>query len=279
MNPRDALNGLASGVLSEGEPAPVAHENPNGTSPAVVVCEHGGRRIPARLGSLGLAEEHLAKHFMWDIGALDLARAIATRLNAPLIHQPYSRMVCDGNRPTTAPDFIPEHGEGIPVPGNVDLSPEEVAARTAAIWQPYQDHIASVLEARAAASTPTVFVSIHSFTPVFYGTPRPWHVGVLYDRDPVLSPALFDGLARTLGERVVGRNEPYVMSRTSDYTVPVHGEDRGLPSVEIEVRNDLIRDPTGVDQWAGVLTPALIQAARAVGIALEDVTITREGPL
>jgi predicted N-formylglutamate amidohydrolase len=272
---RDDHPGLASGLLSEGEPEPVAIENPTGRSPVVLACEHGGRRLPARLGTLGLADAHLETHFMWDIGALDLAREMAARLDAPLIHQPYSRMICDCNRPTSAPDFIPTQGEGIPVPGNAGLTAADIVARTAAVWQPYQDRITGFLDGRQAARRPTVLVSIHSFTPVFYGTPRHWHIGVLYFRDPVLAPALFDGLSETLGTRV-GRNEPYSMSRETDYTIPVHGEDRGLPSVEIEVRNDLIRDEAGRRHWADVLVPALCRAAGVAGVSVEPVTPARE---
>lgn len=275
MSPSADPSGPATGFLSDGEPEPVAIENADGRSTAVLVCEHGGRRLPARLAQLGLAEAHLDKHFMWDIGALDLAREMAARMDAPLIHQPYSRMICDCNRPPSAPDFIPTQGEGVPVPGNASLSAADVAARTAAIWQPYQDTITAFLDARRAARQPTVLVSMHSFTPVFHGKPRSWHIGVLYLRDPVLAPALFDTLAVDLGERV-GRNEPYSMSRETDYTIPVHGEDRGLPSVEIEVRNDLIRDARGRRHWAGVLVPALCRAAKVAGVVLEPVADKKE---
>lgn len=254
----------AASILAPSEPGPFALEGTGANSPFLIVCEHAGHRIPHGLGTLGLAAEHLQKHFMWDIGALDLARAIAVRLEAPLVHQAYSRMVCDCNRSPEVESFIPLTGEGIEVPGNAGLTGEDRANRQAAIWQPFQDGLAAVLDQRAAQGQPTLFVTIHSFTPVFFGTPRPWHLGVLFDRDDTLSPALFEVLRARHGDKVA-ENEPYAVSRASDYSIPVHGEDRALPCVEIEVRNDLLGDAASVDAMADDLSDALRVAATAIG--------------
>lgn len=252
-------------LLGPDEPEPFALENPEGRSPIVLVCEHGGHRIPSRLGTLGLTEEHRYKHFIWDIGALELARALSQALDAPLAHQVYSRMVCDCNRRPDVESFIPDHGEGIPVPGNITLSEAERDRRRAEVWQPFHDGTARLLDHRQATTEVTTLVTIHSFTPSFYGEPRPWHAGVLYDRDRSLSPALFEVLSADHGE-IIGHNEPYAMGRDSDYTVPVHGEDRDLPSVEIEVRNDLIGDASGRAQWAERLAAAIGRAHAEIGI-------------
>lgn len=252
-------------LLARDEPAPFALENAGGASPILLVCEHAGRRVPAALGTLGLAAEQLGRHFMWDIGALDLARALAARLDAPLVHQRYSRMVCDCNRRPDVESYIPTHGEGVPVPGNAALDEAGRARRTAAIWKPFHDSLSSLLDAREAERRPTLLVTVHSFTPVFHGARRPWHAGVLFDRDAELSPRLFDVLAARHGE-LVGRNEPYSMSRETDYTVPVHGEDRALRCTEIEVRNDLIGTPAGVQTWAATLAAALRAACRDMGV-------------
>ena len=49
---------------------------------------------------------------------------------------------------------------------------------------------------------------------------------------------------------MVGDNEPYAVSDDTDYTIPVHGEARGLINTGIEIRQDLIADPAGQQQWA-----------------------------
>jgi predicted N-formylglutamate amidohydrolase len=59
---------------------------------------------------------------------------------------------------------------------------------------------------------------------------------------------------------LIGDNEPYFVSDDTDYTVPHHGEARGLPHVEIEIRQDLITDDAGQDEWARCLSRVLQQA-------------------
>ncbi|CAN5782176.1 hypothetical protein BH23PSE1_BH23PSE1_10390 [soil metagenome] len=166
----------------------------------VLVCEHAGRRIPRSLGSLGLGKALRARQFMWNIGALALARALAARLDAPLVLQPWSRMVCDCNRPTDAPDFIPGAGEGTPVPGNLGLPPEARAARIAAIWRPFPDRLAAFLAARPG---PGALVTVHSFTPALDGASRPWPAGVLFARDHPRKPARGARAGGNLGIRQV----------------------------------------------------------------------------
>jgi predicted N-formylglutamate amidohydrolase len=84
---------------------------------------------------------------------------------------------------------------------------------------------------------------------------------VLYNRDPRLARPLLD-LLRAEGDLVVGDNEPYFVADITDYTVPVHGERRGLPHVELEIRQDLIGDAAGQRAWAGRLARLLPEAAR-----------------
>jgi len=252
-------------ILAASDPPPFSSENVAGTSPFVIVCEHAGRRLPASLGTLGMADEHLARHFMWDIGALELARAIAARLDAPLALQRYSRMICDCNRHWKAESFIPEQGEGIPVPANIDITEAEREQRRAEIWQPFQDGVEAMLDRRAMDDQQTLFVTIHSFTPVFFGVERKMEYGVLFDRNDSLSPALLEVLRARHGDKALA-NEPYSMSRDTDYTVPVHGEDRGLDSVEIEVRNDLLSSPEEIEARADDLASALRDAAATLGV-------------
>ena len=68
-----------------------------------------------------------------------------------------------------------------------------------------------------------MLVSLHSFTPVYAGIARPWHIGTLYNRDTHLPPLLLKRL-RAEGDLVVGDNEPYAVSDKTDYTISLHPE-------------------------------------------------------
>jgi predicted N-formylglutamate amidohydrolase len=159
------------------------------------------------------------------------------------------------------PSSIPVRSEDTDIPGNRDLTPEEVARRTALCFTPFQDAIARHLDGRTAAGRETAVVGIHSFTPVYLGVRRQWHAGVLHagamkGGPDALARRLLDGLGRD-PDLVVGDNEPYAVGPTSDYTVPVHGIARGIPAALIEVRNDLIGDDAGVEVWARRLAEIL----------------------
>lgn len=243
-------------LLAPDEPEPLEAVNPGGTSPFVLICEHAGRRIPRALGTLGLGEADLSRHIAWDIGARAVALSLSERLDAPLFMQRYSRLVCDCNRRPDVPAFAPELSEATIIPGNVGLSEADRRARTEAIFHPFHDAVTGFLDRREQAGTRTVLATIHSFTPVFLGRSRPWEIGVLYNRDAVLSPAIADWLKANT-QCCVGVNEPYSVGDDTDYAIPVHGERRGLPCVEFEIRNDLIEDEAHAGSWADLLARAL----------------------
>jgi len=245
--------------LDADEPAPVIEIGLTGTSPFVLVVDHAGRRIPRRLGDLGLPASELQRHIAWDIGALAVARRMAAALDAPLLAQCYSRLVIDCNRDPGVATSIPLVGESIAIPGNRALGAEEIAARRAAIFDPYHARIAALLDARAAAGRRTILVAQHSMTDVFKGVRREMHAAVLYNRDRRFAGLVLDQLRREPG-LVVGDNQPYFVSDETDYSIPRHGEARGLPHVEIEVRQDLIGHEAGQEEWAGRLCRVL-QAA------------------
>ncbi len=250
-------------MLSDDEPQPAAIVNPHGASPFVLIGDHGGRRVPRALGQLGLGDAELARHIGWDIGVTALGTALAAALDAPFVHQIYSRLVIDCNRAPAAPDAIPPVSDGTVVPGNAALDPAARAARVAAIHAPYHAAIEATLAARG--SRPTALVALHSFTPVMRGFARPWHCGILHD-------GANDGLARALlaalrseGDLVVGDNEPYAMDGI-DYTVPRHAFPRAMAYAEIEMRQDLLGDAAGIAAWTARLArllPAALAAATA----------------
>ncbi|MGA7263713.1 MAG: N-formylglutamate amidohydrolase [Stellaceae bacterium] len=248
-------------LLEPDEPDPVTLANESGGSVFFLTCEHAGRTFPRRLGRLGLSEAETLRHIAWDIGIGAVGRELSQLLNAAVILQTYSRLVIDCNRDPNVPSSIPEISEDTEIPGNHGLTEADRAARVDAIFRPYHNAIAAALDRRAAADRPSVLVALHSFTPLFKGVSRPWHVAVLFNRDPRLAHALAE-LLRAEGDLMVGENEPYRVSDLTDYTVPVHGERRGLPHVEIEIRQDLITDAAGQREWAERLA-RLLPAAYA----------------
>jgi predicted N-formylglutamate amidohydrolase len=241
--------GGTSLLLGSAEVPPVHEQNAAGRSPFLLTCDHYGRLIPRVLGDLGLPESELTRHIAWDIGIAGVAEALSGHLDAHLVAQRYSRLVIDCNRPPTAPSSIPIVSETTTVPGNEGLARDDAEARRRQIFDPYHRRIDEVIDARLAAGMPTVLVSLHSFTPVYAGIARPWHVGTLYHRDTKLPPRLLKHL-RAEADLVVGDNEPYAVSDETDYTIPVHGEARGLMNSGIEIRQDLIGDANGQQQWA-----------------------------
>jgi predicted N-formylglutamate amidohydrolase len=241
--------GDTSLLLDTQDVPPVFEDNAAGRSPFLLTSDHYGRIIPRRLGDLGLKASELTRHIAWDPGIAGVAEALSKDLGAHLIAQRYSRMVIDCNRPPQAPSSIPRISEATFIPGNADLAEEAAATRRRQIFDPYHRRISEVIDARLRDGVATVLVSLHSFTPVYAGIARPWHIGTLYHRDTKLAPLLLK-LLRRQTDLVVGDNEPYAVSDDTDYTIPVHGEARGLMNTGIEIRQDLIADAPAQKQWA-----------------------------
>jgi predicted N-formylglutamate amidohydrolase len=236
-------------LLGVSDTPPVFELNATGRSPFLFTSDHYGRLIPKPLGDLGLPETELTRHIAWDIGIAGVADRLSNMLGAHLIAQRYSRLVIDCNRPPRVASSIPRLSEATTIPGNEGLSREDAELRRRAIFDPYHRRIDEVIDRRLAAKRPTILVSLHSFTPVYAGVRRPWHIGTLYHRDKALPPLLLKAL-RAEGDLVVGDNEPYAVSDETDHTIPVHGEARGLTNSGIEIRQDLIAEQSGPQQWA-----------------------------
>jgi predicted N-formylglutamate amidohydrolase len=246
-------------LLHPDEPAAFRVEREQGRSPFLLTCDHAGARVPRRLNSLGLSAMDLQRHIAWDIGAAEVATKLSARLDAFLILQTYSRLVIDCNRPPGSAQSIVPMSEATRIPGNESVSSAEVLAREQEIFRPYHQRIHAELALRKAADRRTILVAMHSFTPSFHGRQRPWHAGVLYNRDRRLAEDVLRGL-RADPALVVGDNEPYAASDSTDYTIPVYGEQGGLLHVGIELRQDLLADAAGQDEWAERLAQALLEA-------------------
>ncbi|MET2827371.1 N-formylglutamate amidohydrolase [Mesorhizobium shangrilense] len=237
-------------------PAAVDVLNEHGHSDIVLLCEHASNHMPAEYGQLGLDAGHLRRHIAWDIGAAEVTRLLSARLDAPAFLSGYSRLLIDLNRPLDTQGSIPVLSEDTDIPGNAGLDAEERTRRAEIMFTPFHDRVAAHLDRREKNGRPTRIVTIHSFTPVFLGVARSWHAGVLHDRASDLAEAILSGL-RTDAALNVSANVPYVISRDADYAVPVHGDDRGIPAVLIEIRQDLLSNRSGIEEWADRLAAAI----------------------
>jgi predicted N-formylglutamate amidohydrolase len=243
-------------LLAPGDPPPFEVVNPDGKARLVLFSDHAGRAIPQKLGTLGLRQAELDQHIGWDIGIADLARKLAAALDAPAVLAGYSRLVIDCNRRLDDPTSIAQESDKIPVPGNRGLSTEDRTARQEAIFKPYHAAVTDVIARKRKTGPDPAILSLHSFTPRMNGFARPWHVGILWNRDPRLPVPL---MARLIQEEglVVGDNEPYSGKDEHGYSVIVHAEKQGLPHGLIEMRQDLIGDAAGVSRWAETLVRVL----------------------
>jgi predicted N-formylglutamate amidohydrolase len=246
--------------LAADEPAAVQCLRPGGTSPVILACEHAGNLIPRRLGDLGLSSADLGRHIALDIGAADVAVAVSDALDAPLVLQRYSRLICDCNRAPGHPEFILEESDGTAVPGNLGLDDAARQARLGEIYGPFHKRLAALVAARRGG----VLVSIHSFTPVLAGRRRPWAAGVLFNRPGPFARAVLDDLAATTDEPV-GENEPYSLISTPGHTLSLHADANGWPAIEIEVRQDLLGAEDGRRAWAGRIARAIRAGLEATG--------------
>lgn len=259
------MNGTVSLLAAEDEP-PLSVDNAAGQSPFLIVADHAGNAVPRALGGLGLGHADRERHIAWDIGIAGVCRSLSDLLDATLIQQNYSRLVIDCNRPPGTPQSIPEESDGTRVPGNQGLEASARRAREAQIFDPYHARIADEIERRMIAGRPAILIAMHSFTPVWDGAPRPWHAGVLHRGDSRLANALL-GLLRRDGALTVGDNAPYDIGDATDWTIPVHGERRGILHVGIEIRQDLIQHADGQTLWAARFGALLPLAAAECGVA------------
>ncbi len=221
----------------------------------IIIVDHASNHIPPEYGNLGLPDTELRRHIAYDIGVDPLARELAERLRAPAILTRFSRLLIDPNRGEDDPTLLMRLSDGAVIPGNRHADAEERERRLKRFYRPYHALIETRLESMLRNGVPPALFSVHSYTPDWKGTRRPWHAGILWDRDPRLARPLLDGLSAEHGLRI-GDNEPYLGSLMND-TMYRHGTSRGLAHALLEVRNDLIDTPAGVQEWADRLEPIL----------------------
>lgn len=252
---------MRSDILTEADGEAVAVDNAEAAGACLFVCEHASRRMPERVGDLGLDAQALASHIAWDPGALAVARRLSSLLDGTLVHQRFSRLVYDCNRPPESSGAMPEKSEIYDIPGNRDLSPAERYARTAALYIPFHDRISAILAERRAQGRETVVVTVHSFTPIYMGKQRDVDIGILHDADSRLADPLLAAAAG--GPYRVARNEPYGPEDGVTHSLRLHALPYGHRNVMIEIRNDLIGDEDGQRVVAGYLADLLLRGLEA----------------
>ncbi|AGI68090.1 putative N-formylglutamate amidohydrolase [Octadecabacter antarcticus 307] len=241
---------------------PVLVLNPEGRSRVVVVCEHASRFIPPVFDRLGLDDAALKSHIAWDPGAVDVAHGLAKCLNAKLITSNVSRLVFDCNRPPYAHDAIPVRSEKINVPGNVNLTAAQRDNRTISYYDPFRTCLAAVI----AATPDPIIITVHSFTPIYHGTPRTVEIGILHDSDDRLANAMKQ-IGTSYTNLKVAINDPYGPEDGVTHTLKEHAIKSGHLNVMLEIRNDLIADANHQDAMAECLAKWLSAA-----LAILDVT-------
>ncbi len=258
---------MAQGTLIDpSEGSPVAVDRSDGAGDVILVCEHASRRIPASLGDLGLDDAALESHIAWDIGALSVAELVSSALDATLVTQTFSRLAYDCNRPPEALDAMPARSEIYDIPGNRDLSDEARTSRTVALYHPFHQTLSGLVEARIAAGRTPVLVTVHSFTPVYFGAHRDGELGILHDADTRLADALLEA-ATAHGLEGVRRNYPYGPADGVTHTLKRHALPRGLLNVMLEIRHDQIRDHVGQTLWAGRVAELIRAALSSLSLA------------
>lgn len=244
----------------------------------VLVADHAGRALPEEYGDLGLLAQEFERHIAYDIGVEAVTRRLAERLGAPAVLANFSRLLIDPNRGEDDPTLIRQLYDGTIVPANYPLAEQERRKRLDTFYRPYHDAVGAMTASVAAATGAAPFIlSVHSFTPAMQGRVRPWHVGILWDRDDRAPRPLIEALGRD-GDLVVGDNEPYDGALRGD-TMFRHAIVNGYAHALVEIRQDLIADDEGAAAWAERLAPIVDAINRRPDIHVVRQFGSRTGPL
>lgn len=259
-------------LLQAGEPEPFTIRNPHGKANCILTCEHAGNIVPAVLKMLGLEDEDYGKHYAVDVGIRRVTEMLSDLLDAPAIFGNYSRLVVDLNRDILHPTAFVTAGEGKPIPGNIGITEDDRTARIRELYDPYNTALAAMLDHATADGAHPAIVSMHSFTPQYFQFRRPWQVGFLWTHDARISNAMiafFEGAGFT-----VGNNQPYDHRILRGSAINRHADARCLSNTLVEIRNDLISNDKGADEWAKLFADCLHEV-----LADQSVCSYYDGPL
>lgn len=265
---RVKLGAKPAGILSKGEPKAVRVENPSGKGKYVIVCDHASNRVPKSLRNLGLSKAELKQHIAWDPGTEDIGLYLSKHMDAPCVIAGYSRLVVDLNRGHDHKECMRDVSDHIRIPGNTGLTAAQRRQRLDEFFHPYHAEITKALKRFTAKGIAPVLISIHSFTPEMDGFRRPWHIGVLWNRQEKLARALVKHLRRNNPDLVIGENEPYSLKAANflKNTVSTHAESKGLPYVIVEFRQDLVSTRKDAVKWAEIFRESLLPALSDPGL-------------
>lgn len=243
----------------------------------LILCDHASNALPARYGTLGLPRTQLERHIGYDIGAAGVTRELAKRLGCPAVMSSFSRLLIDPNRGEDDPTLVMRISDGAIVPGNRYVDATEVEYRLNTFHRPYHHAIEAELASAEEAGVNPVILSMHSYTPVWRGVPRPWHAAVLWDLDARFPRPLIDALAAK-GDLIVGDNEPYDGALLNDCLYR-HGTIPGRANALLEIRQDLIADEVGQAEWAERLAELLPDILARPEMQLLESFGSRTGPV
>lgn len=225
----------------------------------LLICDHARNYIPPPFNNLGLPASELERHIAYDIGMEDLTRALSKKLHAPAVLSTFSRLLIDPNRGEDDPTVLMRLSDGAVVPGNRYVDEGEKEQRLVKYHRPYHLAISKSIDRMIQHGHGPILISLHSFTAVWRGISRPWHAGVLWDRDARAANALLDEL-NVETDLLIGDNEPYSGFLEND-TMNRHGTNRGLNHALLEVRQDLVANDIAISEWAERLSPKLRRIA------------------
>ncbi len=233
--------------------------NPKGNGRFVLVCEHASKFIPDKFDNLGLSVKARESHVAWDPGAFDVAVGLSKILDAPLVTSGISRLIYDCNRPPTAKSSIPERSETFNIKGNTNLNKDEVSERAEKYYFPFRNALSECLGSHSRRVKSSILVTIHTFTPVFHGRERKVDLGIVHDSDNRMADGMLNALAAS--SMNIERNQPYGPRDGVTHTLKEHGNRRGIASVMIEIKNDLVVTLEDQLEISQVLASALNFAA------------------
>lgn len=173
----------------------------------LLTCEHAGNKIPAAYASLFAgADDVLAGHRGWDIGAFALAQTFKRQLNAPLLYSDVTRLLVELNRSIGHRRLYSEFTAGL----------DKVARQTLLqqYYHPYRNRVEAWINQHIESGASVVHLSLHTFTPTLNGQSRLADVGLLYDPRRPTEKALCDAWKSQLTQQRpdlrVRRNYPYL---------------------------------------------------------------------
>jgi len=252
-------------ILSREEAPAVEIINANGAAPIVFACEHASNRVPNYFAGLGLSQKELKSHIAWDPGARDITLGLSAAFDAPLVCSAVSRLVYDCNRAPGAASAMRPMSEDVVIPGNQNISRPEIQARMEQVYQPFVAALKGAIVKKIDLGVSPVLITVHSFTPVYFGQKRHVEIGILHAKDARLADAMLAEAARFPGFRFE-RNMPYGPGDGVTHTLETQGCKPALANVMIEVRNDFIKTDDAKQMVVATLADMIGRALKRPGI-------------